>query len=81
MEMCLNYREKDLFTLSDISCYSDINIDTLKSRIKTLGITPVGKVSMSFLYTRSQAGCIIGNYTYKENNDFVILESKLNYEK
>ena len=68
----------ELFTLYDISLYTDINVYTLKSRVERLGIKPFSKRSQAYLYTRSQAGCIIGNYTYKENNDFVILESKIN---
>lgn len=68
----------ELFTLYDISLYTDINVDTLKSRAKTLGIKPFSKRSQAYLYTRSQAGCLIGNYVYSNDNEFLILESKIN---
>jgi hypothetical protein len=67
----------ELYSLEDISGYTNINSDTLLSRAKTLCIKPFNKRSQTYLYTRSQAGCIIGNYTYSNDNEFLILESKL----
>lgn len=67
----------ELYSLEDISGYTNINSYTLLSRAKTLGIKPFNKRSQTYLYTRSQAGCIIGNYTYSNDNEFLILESKL----
>ena len=67
----------ELYSLEEISEYTNINLYTLKSRSKTLGIKPFNKRSQIFLFTRSQAGCIIGNYTYSNDNEFLILESKL----
>lgn len=67
----------ELYSLEEISEYTNINLDTLRSRYKTLGIKPFNKRSQTFLFTRSQAGCIIGNYTYSNDNEFLILESKL----
>ena len=67
----------ELYSLEEISEYTNINLDTLRSRSKTLGIKPFNKLSQTFLFTRSQAGCIIGNYTYSNDNEFLILESKL----
>ena len=68
----------ELYSLEEISEYTNINLDTLRSRSKTLGIKPFNKRSQTFLFTRSQAGCIIGNYTYSNDNEFLILESKIN---
>lgn len=67
----------ELYSLEEISEYTNINLDTLRSRSKTLGIKPFNKRSQTFLFTRSQAGCIIGNYTYSNDTEFLILESKL----
>jgi len=67
----------ELYSFEEISDYTNINATTLKSRAKTLGIKPFNKRSGAFLFTRSQAGCIIGNYTYSNDNEFLILESKL----
>ena len=67
----------ELYSLEEISEYTNINLDTLRSRSKTLGIKPFNKRSQTFLFTRSQAGCIIGNYTYSNEKEFLILESKL----
>ena len=67
----------ELYSLEEIADYTNINLDTLRSRSKTLGIKPFNKRSQTFLFTRSQAGCIIGNYTYSNDNEFLILESKL----
>lgn len=67
----------ELYTLQEISFYTNINEDTLRSRAKTLCIKHFEKRSQSYLYTRSQAGCLIGNYTYSNDNEFLILESKL----
>ena len=67
----------ELYSLEEISEYTNINLDTLRSRSKTLGIKHFNKRSQTFLFTRSQAGCIIGNYTYSNDNEFLILESKL----
>lgn len=67
----------ELYSLEEISEYTNINLDTLRSRSKTLGIKPFNKRAQTFLFTRSQAGCIIGNYTYSNDNEFLILESKL----
>jgi hypothetical protein len=67
----------ELYSLEEIADYTKINLDTLRSRSKTLGIKPFNKRSQTYLYTRSQAGCIIGNYTYSNDNEFLILESKL----
>lgn len=67
----------ELYSLAQISDHTGINIWTLKSRAKTLNIKSFNKVSSAFLYTRSQAGCLIGNYTYSNDNEFLILESKM----
>ena len=67
----------ELYTIEEISDYTKINEDTLKSRAKTLGIKYFNKRAGAFCYTRSQAGCLIGNYTYSNDNEFLILESKL----
>lgn len=67
----------ELYSLEEIADYTKINLDTLRSRSKTLGIKPFNKRSSAYLYTRSQAGCLIGNYTYSNDNEFLILESKL----
>jgi len=67
----------ELYSLEDISGYTDINSDTLRSRANTLGIKPFNKRSQTYFYTRSQAGCLIGNYTYSNDNEFLILESKM----
>lgn len=67
----------ELYSLEEIADYTKINLDTLRSRSKTLGIKPFNKRSGAFLFTRSQAGCIIGNYTYSNDNEFLILKSKL----
>jgi len=67
----------ELYSLEEIAEYTNINLDTLRSRSKTLCIKPFNKRSQTFLFTRSQAGCLIGNYTYSNDNEFLILESKL----
>ena len=67
----------ELYSLEEIADYTKINLDTLRSRSKTLGIKPFNKRSQTYLFTRSQAGCLIGNYTYSNDNEFLILESKL----
>ena len=67
----------ELYSFEEIEEYTNINAATLKSRAKTLGIKPFNKRSQTYLFTRSQAGCLIGNYTYSNDNEFLILESKL----
>ena len=67
----------ELYSFEEIEEYTNINATTLKSRAKTLGIKPFNKRSQTYLFTRSQAGCLIGNYTYSNDNEFLILESKL----
>jgi hypothetical protein len=67
----------ELYTISNISEYTGINRDTLLSRVKTLGIKSFHSKPGKFYFTRSQAGCLIGNYTYSNDNEFLILESKL----
>ncbi len=67
----------DLYTLYELEEYTGIPAETLRSRSKTLDIKALHRKSYFVAYTRFQAGCLIGNYTYSNDNEFLILESKL----
>lgn len=67
----------ELYTLYELEEYTGIPAETLRSRSKTLGIKALHRKSYFVCYTTSQAGCLIGNYTYSNNNEFLILKSKL----
>lgn len=67
----------ELYTLKELEEHTGLLKDTLRQRAQTLGIKTFNQKSGAFCYTRSQAGCLIGNYTYSNDNEFLILESKL----